>query len=404
MTTEANIKIAVARSKLRDNYPFFGVLASELNIAPDSTGGVKTACISMHGNMLYNKSFVDSLSFAETMGLLAHESLHVVFELWDRIGERVFVKANLAHDYVINLIIQSTGLDLPKGVALDNRYRNQSFEEVYEQLKEPSHPEFPLNDDANVVFGDLADSQFPFTTSDNTHTRKEDRKEKWRNALYRAVKADNEDPGKSIRGYLPNDISLLIDDILYPPLEFSNRLQKYVGSWGRKSFPTFLKFNKLNCFEPLHSTVPAYNSNKGRVYVLVDTSGSMFFSQNKSLIHHALGCIENIASSIGMDVVLVTCDAALQQRITLREFRIMLGSSINLKGGGGSNFKSTFDELWQEISMLRGGAPIICFTDGDILVNDIQPRLKTETFWVTLSNQTPPTMHWGRHCPLDRAT
>lgn len=402
--TDNQTKIAVARSKLRDIYPFFGVLAAELNITCDESGEVKTACVSKYGNMLYNSDFVQRLSFLETMGLIAHEALHVIFEFWDRLGSREPERANLAHDFVINLIISRAGLALPDGGALDVQYDNMSFEEVYDRLNGCNPRAYGLMGDVSITLGEIADKMFPYSIDKSSNTSEADLKEKWKGALMRAVKADKEEATRPIRGNLPDHIKILIDEILYPPLPFAHRLQKYIGQWGRKSKPSFRHYNKMNSFDNLHTILPAYRSNRGRVYVLIDTSGSMFYCGNNALVSHGLGCIESIATSIGMDVVMVTCDAALQQRMSLREFRQMMAQQkVQLYGGGGSDFTQAFNEIWLEISKLKGGAPIICFTDGDINCPTSHPRLKSETFWVTFPKQKAPTDAWGIHCPLDKA-
>lgn len=93
--------------------------------------------------IMFNESFMDSLTQDERVGVLTHELLHVVFLHMSRRKSRNPRLWNVAADYVINLVIAANGLVLPKSCLYDIQYRDLTTEEVYDKLSDDSHsPDF----------------------------------------------------------------------------------------------------------------------------------------------------------------------------------------------------------------------------------------------------------------------
>jgi predicted metal-dependent peptidase len=124
-------KLTRARTQLLLNQPFFGTLCLRLNLMPGSRPTLATDGT----RIVYNPSFVDSLTPAELEGCLAHEVLHCALGHHCRRGEREPRLWNQAADYAINPIVVKNGLKLPAGVLLDPEYENLSAEEIYARLK-----------------------------------------------------------------------------------------------------------------------------------------------------------------------------------------------------------------------------------------------------------------------------
>jgi predicted metal-dependent peptidase len=82
----------------------------------------------------YNRAFFMTCSEEERVGLILHETLHVVFMHMLRLMGFDPKKWNRACDYVINLIIISRGFKLPKGGLYDTQYRDMFAEQVYALL------------------------------------------------------------------------------------------------------------------------------------------------------------------------------------------------------------------------------------------------------------------------------
>ena len=91
----------------------------------------------------YGRAFVDDLTDPEFRGLILHENYH---KLWRHLITWMWMfmenpkLANMACDYVINLIIHLENRDgfavLPKGALLDERFANMSAAQVYKILKQ----------------------------------------------------------------------------------------------------------------------------------------------------------------------------------------------------------------------------------------------------------------------------
>jgi predicted metal-dependent peptidase len=85
-------------------------------------------------HIFVNPEWVKKLSSDETKGVLAHETLHVVFGHADRRGQRDPTIWNFACDFAINLFLVVQGFKLPSGGCYDDSYRGMSAEEIYEGL------------------------------------------------------------------------------------------------------------------------------------------------------------------------------------------------------------------------------------------------------------------------------
>lgn len=104
---------------------------------------VPTACTNGK-DVKYGKAFVESLSDHELRGVVLHENLHKAFRhltIWDNLYREDPQLANMACDYVINLMIvdsdkSGSSVKLPKGGLVDEKYRGMDAQTVFRLLKE----------------------------------------------------------------------------------------------------------------------------------------------------------------------------------------------------------------------------------------------------------------------------
>jgi predicted metal-dependent peptidase len=100
-------------------------------------------------NTYYGRKFVDKLDERELKGLILHENLHKAFRhttVWKHLYKEHAQLANMACDYVINLMIADSDKDgkevaLPEGGCYDEQYRGMDAGEVYRKLKEKQEKE-----------------------------------------------------------------------------------------------------------------------------------------------------------------------------------------------------------------------------------------------------------------------
>jgi predicted metal-dependent peptidase len=141
--------------------------------------------------------------------------------------------------------------------------------------------------------------------------------------------------------------------------------------------------------------------NSGKVYVLLDVSGSMMSGQDAENLMHGMGLVDQLATALRLEVCVIQCDTDVTKVMTtqeaLEEVRAM---KFEVKGQGGSNLEPAFEHIWKEMMIENGnrGNAIICFTDGVIHVpEEVPPGLRQQCMWVTNPGQSAPTKNWGEH-------
>lgn len=428
-------------------------------------GQINTAAISYRGVMGFNPVFTADQTDRQLLTLLAHEAFHPAMNLWARIGmpdPDQYVKtpdafphitpsfmetANKAHDHVINLALKAMGLDPIDDWLCDKKYENKSFEQVLlamldEQEKKPqqqigdgegmtgkggkggqSGPSDSISKGAygNPLLGDIdpsigeildeavwgpaadrtADSAKPAQGERPTH---EESKKKWDRALAEGIRKQRE-AGASARGTMPAWLVEEIEGMVTPKVSLDGYLRHFFGRWGRKERATWNRPNKRNTFDPGTAIYPGRRPSAPRVYMLLDVSGSMGNASGREALLSSLGTAAKLAQQNGCDIHMYQADTEVKKVFSADEIMKMVRrKQLPITGCGGSNFNSAFQAIWKNIAMeCSGGAPVLCFTDGDITVPDAPPRgLRTETIWITTRGSRAPTKNWGTQIEMSR--
>lgn len=147
-----------ARLLLLARYPFYGSLLAHLK--PILTDRVPTAAVDAHDRVFLNPDFFAGLeSVQQRAFILAHEALHPALGIFWRGRGHDPALSNLAHDFVINLILRDDNPQwLPKSALVDDRFAGMGYEEVYAllcRLSVTSRKAFVLPM-ADVAHGDLS--------------------------------------------------------------------------------------------------------------------------------------------------------------------------------------------------------------------------------------------------------
>lgn len=113
------VRVSRARFRMIADSPWFGHLAMRLIIEP--TDQIPT--FSTDGTyLLYNPSFLATLTDAELIGVIAHEVMHCAMLHPFRLGKRDPEEYNISADYLVNRDILKAGFTLPKDVLVDSQY------------------------------------------------------------------------------------------------------------------------------------------------------------------------------------------------------------------------------------------------------------------------------------------
>jgi predicted metal-dependent peptidase len=111
--------------------PFYASLMLSLEFQADPS--VETACVD-GVTLRYNPEYVESLPFAQGMGLFAHETDHCARNHHTRMGNRELELFNIAADYSTNSELIKAGFELPTGCLIDPRFSGMSVERIYNIL------------------------------------------------------------------------------------------------------------------------------------------------------------------------------------------------------------------------------------------------------------------------------
>jgi predicted metal-dependent peptidase len=125
-------RFAQGRISLVLYHPFFGTLAMTLILIRDElfehlagTNGVY---------LKYNPQRCADLLMPEVEFIWAHEVMHCAMGHHVRRGDRDFMLWNIACDYVVNLVLVEAGMQMPRGMLLDVRFKDMSAVQVYDVL------------------------------------------------------------------------------------------------------------------------------------------------------------------------------------------------------------------------------------------------------------------------------
>lgn len=356
MNKDIAIKLSTARTALLIDAPFFGELCLRLrliekpDLPPPSTMAVDGK------NIFYNPAFVESLSSAETKFLLAHETMHCVYEHMSRRGDRNPKKWNIAADYVINDVLIQSGFSMPKGGLHDVRFRGMSADEVYSLL--------PDNPGGGGPLDQVMDAQEGEVESVATD---------WKIATIQAANS------AKMAGKLPDSLKRLVDELVTPKVDWRDQLRRFITEKSRDDY-TWMRPNRrlaaMGLFLP-----SLYSETMGCLAVAIDTSGSI---DDATL--QAFGSEIKAAhvASRPSELINIYCDAAVNH---VDKFSPSEELHFDMHGGGGTDFNPPFDHIDEH------GIKPACFvylTDGYGPFPPSPPDYPV--LWVMTTDVTPP---WG---------
>jgi predicted metal-dependent peptidase len=107
-----HLRISRCKNFLDENHPWFGIFLSKLRTVP--TYDLPTMGVDDYGNIYINPKFALEKSEKETIGVLAHEVMHVITLTFFRQHSRDMTLWNIATDFIMNKMLLESGFTLPK--------------------------------------------------------------------------------------------------------------------------------------------------------------------------------------------------------------------------------------------------------------------------------------------------
>ena len=307
--------------------------------------------------VLYNPSFLLSLSPEERLGLLAHEVWHVAMLHMVRIGNNEPLVWNMAGDYVINLLLTENGFVLPEGALLDHKFTGMSTEQVYEYL---------------IQNQDQQPQSFNQDLMEREPTEAD--KQKLTDIVLRATQRTKL---VDSNGKIPQEVIRTIEDLINPRLSWSDVLYRYLDSRIKQNY-SWTKPNRRylpDWYLPSNSTQSISN-----LTIAIDTSGSI----DDELLQAILSEIDYINKTLKPEkLVIIDCDYRIHNVYEIDNYQDIM--DLKFTGKGGTNFNPVIKYCEDHDTNL-----LVYFTD--LYGPNIYTEPSYPVLWVCYSDHAPATI------------
>lgn len=310
-----------------------------------------------------NPEWFMGLTPGARVGLLAHESWHPALEHPIRgIGfdHRIY---NIAADYVINIMLEDAGYELPPQGYVDAKYRNMTTEQVYNIIysDEKENPSSDFNPD--IQMGDGGDSPSGGGASEL--------QEQLDSILVKAA-LEAEMAGESLQaGNIPSDVLRRIEELTNPKLPWETILLNYANTYAKTEY-SFSRPKKK--FMPDFYLPALSGTTINHIAGAADSSGSVNDAEFTSFLQQ----VETILS------------LAKPNRVTIMDFDTKVKSinhitqpselwDLKFKGYGGTDLKPVFEEA-------RKLNPDLFIVFSDLHCKPIKKETPFPVIWVVVNN------------------
>lgn len=347
-------KIQVARSQLLLNNPFFGILAMRLSVVADPNFST-AATDGKH--LFYDTAFMERLSPAHRLTIVAHEVMHCVLDHMSRRGSRNPALWNIACDYVVNLILVDSGFSLPDTGLIDQQYKDLSTEAVYDKLLSELPPAVKELMEKGADPGGMGGVIDAPSGSGTTSELSED----WKQATLAAA--------SQAAGRLPASIARIVDRIRDPLVPWQALLRDFLHEPFKGDY-TWKRPNKRYAHANIH--FPTLHADAtGHIVVAIDTSGSI----TDELLAQFFSEVSAIFSEVKPSALhVIYCDAAINHIDVFHPGDNPLPSPC---GGGGTDFVPPFAYLESE-----GITPAAFIYLTDLMCNSYPTPPSYPVLWV----------------------
>lgn len=355
-----------AKSLLTVKYPYFGMLASRLNFEPSES---LSGYASNGKRFIYNIEFLERRSVEEVMFILTNAVMHHVLAHQQRRLNRRGRLWQLSTDYAINNLLAKSGLVIPQGANYNKEYDGFYAEEIYDALKND------LNLGEGDAFGESGDSapqntameqdsddSGEFAAIDGIADEIDAADEsQWQYAASIAQEVAQR------KGAMPLGLERLGKKVKAADVDWRFELYNAVNRHMRNNY-AFMPPNKKHIHRGI--ALPSLTSDTLSLCVAVDTSGSIDDALLGAFMEEFKSIMQNFPS---VKIELIIADAKVHAHHTF-----ISGDKMDfpLKGGGGTDYRPTFDYVEANLPMTT---MLLYFTDGEGSYPRIPPNY--EVLW-----------------------
>jgi predicted metal-dependent peptidase len=322
-----------------------------------------TACTNGRDE-IYGREFVSGLDDKELGFVVLHENLHKAFRhltIWKKLHDEDARLANMACDYVINLILVETDpeqqvIAMPRKDGkvyglLDKRFKGMHTKQVFDLLKQEQEDG---DGDGDGDGGEGFDEHDWDGAQDLTDEAKKELEREVDQALRQGQIAHQKVTGNSA-----GSMSRELGDLLNPKVDWREMLREFVSSvCNAKDASSWRRVNRRFIGSDIYMPT-LIGETVGHIVVGVDTSGSV--SQDE--LTRALTEIKCIADTVNPEVVdLLYWDSSIASHEAYDTCTLPnIVSSTKPKGGGGTDPRCVMQ--WIEDNKVKPEC-VIMITDG----------------------------------------
>lgn len=303
---------------------------------------VPTACTDGR-NTMYGRAFVDKLDDKRLKGLILHENLHKAFRhtsMWKHLYKEWPVLANMACDYVINIMIDDSDkahahVCLPDGGLLDFKYRGMDAAAVFRDLKKQAesgsvHVKSVDNQQGRDVPVSEGSGGFDEHDWEGAESMSTEEKEVLAKDIDQALRQ-----GAILAGKLSANVPREISDVLQAKVDWREALREFVTSFcADKDESTWRRPSRRWIGEDVY--MPSMvGESVGRIVVAIDMSGSIGTEE----IGQFLGEVRKICETVrpeGIDLLYWDTQVCQHEKYDQDQLDNLL-SSTKPRGGGGTD-------------------------------------------------------------------
>ena len=318
-------RITRQRTQVVLREPFFGRLILRLDMREDKN------CPTFWTDGKYigfNPDYADKLTDDELRGILVHEVMHCANLHPYRREGRNMAKWNVAADLAINGLILKSGFSLPQGGLVDDELTGEAAERIYNKLPDQQDSQGKGGQGALDEVRDAKPEQ-----GDSQESGSEG-EEGWREAVVQAANIE--------RGRVPAGFERMVQRVRRGQVDWRSLLRQFLNQVRRSDY-SWSRPSRRHLSQGL--ILPSMRSIEcGTIVFAIDTSGSMDRAILDKVWSECLSALEDIRP----EAYIVPCDTEVQAAHVVHvEAGDELGT-LNLPGGGGTDFRPVFDYLERE--------------------------------------------------------
>ena len=343
-------KVSEAKARLLVDYPYFGTLASRLELTPNDN---IQAYLSDGVRFEYNDDYLLGLSQEELSFALANGAMHAALAYENRQKGRMSWLWQLATDHAINTMLVANGLEAPMEVVVEPRFEGMYAEEIYAILKDEIQNEAYDDDESNETgfneenkkkqeqLRDAEGDHDPDKRREQMQVENEYRKQEVLAAEEMFEQYANDALEKmDAQGDLPLEIERFFSLTDSSKIDWRQELYRAIDRHYYDDYRMMPPSKKL-----LYSGIylPSLYSDTLRLTIAIDSSGSV----DETLLSAFMSEVEAILIHFPSYIIdLIVCDAKIQAyRQVVSGERL----EVKLKGGGGTDFRPVFELIEREL-------------------------------------------------------